>query len=176
MSTAARIPLAQATVIAEEVCAVLRSFCQRIEVAGSIRRRRETIGDVELVAIPKVVPTGLLGDELTVDPGFIDAVNKWPKVKGKPAGKYTQRWPPGGITLDLFMANTDNWGLIYAVRTGSADFSHQVLAVQWVKRGYKSVDGRLTRVRDGQVIPIREEADLFALLRIPYVEPWAREV
>jgi hypothetical protein len=53
------------------------------------------------------------------------------------------------------------------VRTGSAAFSYQVLATQWVRRGYKSIEGRLTRIRDGQVVPIREEADLFTLLGLP---------
>jgi hypothetical protein len=58
MSTATRIPLTQAVTIAEEVCTTLRPFCARLEVAGSIRRRRDSIGDLELVAIPKMVPTG----------------------------------------------------------------------------------------------------------------------
>jgi DNA polymerase/3'-5' exonuclease PolX len=140
------------------------------------RRQRPTIGDIEVVCIPQQVPGGLFSDEFTVDPEFCAAVNQWPAVKGQPTGKYTQRSLPGGMKLDLFMADVDNWGLIYAVRTGSATFSHQVLATQWVKRGYKSIEGRLTRLSDGQVIPIREEADLFTLLRIPYLNPAAREV
>jgi DNA polymerase/3'-5' exonuclease PolX len=79
-----------------------------------------------------------------------------------------------GIALDLFMANADNWGLIFAVRTGSAGFAHHVLGAAWVRAGYKGDDGRLQK--DGVTIPVREEADLFALLRVPWVEPWAREV
>jgi len=31
---------------------------------------------------------------------------------------------PEGIKLDLFMANIRNWGLIFAIRTGSARYSH----------------------------------------------------
>jgi len=47
----------------------------------------------------------------------------------------------------------------YAIRTGSADFSHLVLAASWVKQGYKGDDGYLTR--DGKKIAVKEEEDLF---------------
>jgi DNA polymerase/3'-5' exonuclease PolX len=122
-----------------------------------------------------MVPAGLFGDALITDPDFCAAVNQWPAVKGKPEGKYTQRRLPDGIMLDLFMADVENWGLIFAIRTGSADFSRHILATGWVKAGYHSEDGRL-RTRDGTIVPVREEQDLFALLGIPFVEPEAREV
>src|SRR5262245_1970482 len=104
-----RLPLAQAIILAEEVCDVLRPFCTRLEVVGSIRRQRPTIGDIEIVCRPRQVPGGLFADELTVDPGFVAAVNQWPAVRGQPTGKYTQRQLPSGMTLDLFMADADNW-------------------------------------------------------------------
>jgi DNA polymerase/3'-5' exonuclease PolX len=168
--------ITEALAVAERVHAALAPFTERLAIAGSVRRRKPQVKDIEIVAIPRQVPVGLFGDELIVDPGFVAAVNQWPTVKGQPTGKYTQRLLPQGIKLDLFMADVENWGLIYAVRTGSAAFSHHVLATQWVKRGYKSIEGRLTRLSDGQVIPIREEEALFALLGMPWVEPWAREV
>jgi DNA polymerase/3'-5' exonuclease PolX len=77
--------------------------------------------------------------------------------------------------LDLFMADAGNWGLIFAIRTGSADFTRYILATGWVKAGYCSDEGRL-RARDGTIVPVREEHDLFALLGIPWVNPEAREV
>lgn len=65
-----------------------------------------------------------------------------------------------------------SWGLILAIRTGSADFSHQVLAVRWVQLGYNSVDGHLTA--NGRRVPIREEVDLFSRLRMDWIEPEKR--
>jgi DNA polymerase/3'-5' exonuclease PolX len=168
--------LTHALAIAERVHAALAPFCDRLEIAGSVRRRTPQVKDLELVAIPKQVPADLFGAERQVDPAFCAVVTQWVKVKGEPTGKYTQRLLPEGLKLDLFMADADSFGLIYAVRTGSADFSHRVLATQWVKQGYKSHGGRLMRLRDGQVIPIREEAELFALLGLPWVEPPKREV
>jgi DNA polymerase/3'-5' exonuclease PolX len=170
-----RVPLAQAQAIAEGVCDDLRPHCTRIEIAGSIRRRRESIGDIEVVCIPRRVPSGLFGDETEVDPGFIAAVNQWPAVRGKPTGKHTQRVLPGGLRLDLFMVEADTSGLQLAIRTGSAAFSEQVLARRWTQLGYTSKEARL-RHRDGHVVILPEEADVFRLLGIPWVEPWAREV
>jgi hypothetical protein len=51
-----RIPLARAEACAEAARALLASFCDRLEVAGSIRRRKADVGAVEPVAIPKPAP------------------------------------------------------------------------------------------------------------------------
>jgi DNA polymerase/3'-5' exonuclease PolX len=170
-----RIPLAQAQAIAEEVYNALHPHCDRIQIAGSIRRQKASIGDVEVVCIPRQVPSGLFGDELEVEPAFVAAVNQWPAVKGQPTGKYTQRVLPSGMKLDLFMAAPDNWGLILAIRTGSAGFSEHVLARRWKQMGYTSVGGQLHH-RDGHVVTLREETDVFRVLGLPWVDPWAREV
>jgi DNA polymerase/3'-5' exonuclease PolX len=104
---------------------------------------------------------------------FVEAVDQWKKVKGKPSGKYTQRSLPEGIKLDLFMADKNNWGLILAIRTGSARFSHKELANRWVAAGYTSRSGMLTK--GDKTIPLPEEKDLFDLLKMPWVHPRERE-
>lgn len=76
------------------------------------------------------------------------------------------------INLDLFFATERNWGLILAIRTGSAEYSHKVLATNWVKAGYKSVNGMLTK--NNQEVEVREEKDLFKLIGVEYVEPEER--
>jgi DNA polymerase/3'-5' exonuclease PolX len=101
--------------------------------------------------------------------GIAPVVEQWPKVRGELPCKYTQRTLPDGIALDLFFAMPDNWGLIYAIRTGSADFSHKVLACGWVRKGFTSVDGRLTR--GGFPVNVREEADLFQLIGMLWIKP-----
>ena len=153
--------LEKAKKIAKVCVAWLELFCSRIEIAGSIRREKPEVKDIEIVCIPSDIKR------------FTDVVNSWGKVKGEPTGKYTQRILPSGIKLDLFMANERNWGLIYAIRTGSAEFSHKVLARGWVKAGYKSINGMLTK--NGKEIECREEEDLFKLIDIPYIEPQKRE-
>ena len=47
------MPLAEARAFAEEIVLDLRPFCDRIEIAGSIRRGEPHVGDVDLVVIPR---------------------------------------------------------------------------------------------------------------------------
>jgi len=152
--------------IAEKVKALLSPHCERIEIAGSIRRKKPNVKDIEIVAIPKPFEIGLF------ESGIATVVNQWEKVKGELPCKYTQRILPEGIKLDLFFAERGNWGLIYAIRTGSADYSHKILATGWVKRGYKSEGGYL--VANGKQIAVPEEEDLFKRIGVPFVAPELR--
>ncbi|MCX6994168.1 MAG: hypothetical protein NT011_13640 [Kiritimatiellaeota bacterium] len=171
--------LTQATQIAERIRAELAPYCERIEIAGSIRRRKPEVGDIEIVCIPWTFEAGLFsGGHIVVDPAFCSLVNRWPAVKGQPTGKYTQRRLPEGINIDLFIARPENWGLIFAIRTGSAAYSHNVLAAGWCRAGYHSMDGMLVTFSKGSPHPhpVREERELFNLIGLPWVEPWERNL
>lgn len=163
-----RYPYAEAYKIALKVLEQLRPFCSRIEIAGSIRRKKADCGDVEIVAIPKPYEIGLFQN------GIANVVNQWEKVRGELPCKYTQRILPSGIKLDLFFAEEENWGLKFAIRTGSADYSYKILAKGWVRQGFKSDEGYL--FKDGEKYEIREEEDLFKLIGVPYVEPENRNL
>jgi DNA polymerase/3'-5' exonuclease PolX len=163
-----RYPYAEAYKVALEVLEQLKPHCERIEIAGSIRRKKAEVGDIEIVAIPKPYKTGLFQS------GIATVVDQWKKVKGELPCKYTQRVLPAGIKLDLFFAEEGNWGLVFALRTGSAEYSHKVLANGWVRQGFKSDGGYL--FRDGEKHEVREEKDLFKLVGVPYVEPESRNL
>jgi DNA polymerase/3'-5' exonuclease PolX len=156
--------LIDAQKLAEELKQQLAPHCYRVEIAGSIRRKKPEPNDIELVAIPRPYNVGIF------ECGIAKILNQYEVVKGILPCKYTQRVLPGGIKLDFFTATPDNWGLIYAIRTGSAEFSHNVLASGWVRAGYKSIDGYLHN-RIKHKIPVREEKDLFDKIGIKYVEP-----
>lgn len=138
----------------------LKPYCDRIEIAGSLRRKKQEVKDIEIVAIPN--------DRFQL--GLI--VDKWKKIRGNVGGKYVQRELPEGINLDLFFATEKNWGLIFAIRTGSAEYSHKILGIGWVRAGYKSKEGTL--YKSDQAIEVREETDLFNLIGIDYIEPEKR--
>jgi len=168
MSDGKRIPLKEANGIALEIKALLEPHCERIEIAGSIRRKKATVGDVEIVAIPKPCEVGLFAS------GIATVVDEWKPVRGELPCKYTQRILPCGVKLDLFFATHDNWGLILAIRTGSADYSRFVLASGWVKRGYHSKGGML---HSGSLpIQITTEQELFERCGVRWTEPEYREV
>lgn len=154
--------------IAKEVKAMLEPHCERIEIAGSIRRKKSDVKDIEIVAIPLPYDIGLF------ETGIATVVNKWKKVKGVLPCKYTQRVLPQGIKLDLFFATPKNWGLIYAIRTGSAEYAHKVLATSWVKKGYKSKDGMLWSRRS--IVEVPTEKDLYKLIGLEWIEPEKRNL
>lgn len=174
ISNRERIPYAIALATAELCISILKPYCERIEIAGSIRRKRQEVKDIEIVCIPLAeAEKDLFGDTVMVPVnGFIKSVNNWEKIKGEPTGKYTQRILPNTIILDLFMTTKENWGYIYAIRTGSAEYSHHVLGHNWSKMGYEGKGGLF---KDGNKVEIFEEEVLFKLCGIPFVPPEERE-
>jgi DNA polymerase/3'-5' exonuclease PolX len=173
-------PWSYANEIANRVVERLKPHCERIEIAGSIRRKKASVGDIEILCIPKkIMQVDLFGEPtgLTItDSGLIKIVAEWEKVKGDlQDGKYTQRVLPECIKLDLFTATYENWGLLYAIRTGPADYSHNVLARRWANRGYESVGGVLCKLDGSTKVELKEEEDLFEFLGLAYVKPENRQ-
>lgn len=169
--------LNQAKIIAERYVERLRPHCERIAIAGSIRREVSEVNDIEIVCIPKRTLTkrtdDLFGSDVVevVSSDFQFEINQLEKVKGEPSGKYTQRLTPEGIKIDFFMCRKANWGFIFTIRTGSARYS-KMLADRWVKLGYKGIEGYL--YKDNVKYDINEEWELFDLLNMKYVEPTER--
>lgn len=204
----ARIPLAEAQPIAERLVALLAPACERIEIAGSIRRRQPDIGDIEIVAVPKFaepvqdifgMPAGEMANVLDVFcTGFRRAMILMdrPDKNGRPAwGPKFKRMVYGGIGIDLFSVIAPaQWGVIFAIRTGPADYSHQFVTAQGVTfrdsagclraglmptglhvhGGALYEDGVTDRLDTQRVIPTPEEPDFFAAIGEPYREPWER--
>src|SRR5438067_1158328 len=175
-------PLPDAERIAAAIVADLAPSCARIQVAGSVRQRKEVVGDIELVAIPRYAPAGLFGDcTANLLWEHLHAGDAYRFTKGDhPAGRYYQLALPlhAGVQLDLFLAQPDNWGLTLLVRTGSAAFSTAMLA-RWkrlhgIRRALPgSVAGRLV-TRDCRVVPTPEEVTVFQLLGMQPVLPERR--
>lgn len=177
--------LRQARAVASEMIEALRPYCHRVAVAGSIRRGRDRIGDIEIVAIPKSTvrqpDVDMFGEPhgkptVVRDPGFILVVDSLADriVKGKISdGRYVQFFTGDGVKVDLFMCVPDTWGYIYTIRTGSADFM-RTMAARWGQLGYKGVEGQLTHF--GKPVPVPEEADLFGLLHMAVPPPHQREL
>jgi len=160
--------------IADEALELLRPYCVRCEIAGSVRREKELVHDIDIVVIPKPYEIGLLA----FDEDFAMVVNRWELVKAElipNVRRYTRRRLPSGIELDLFIVNEINWGYMLAIKTGSHPFSIQKLAWKWKDKKYKGDDGYL-KTLDGKIVPVREEIDLFNRIGIPWVDPRDRNL
>lgn len=170
-----KFPLLEAREIAQTVTARLMSYCERIEIAGSIRRNKPEIGDIEIVAIPRK------HYDFFGEPTSDHALNSvtWSDFGKlvKNGSKYKQIELNEGINLDLFIVTPPaQWGVQLMIRTGSADFSHRFVTV-------KQHGGLLPscyRVKDGaiwygeQMVETPEEQDVFNLLGLNFIEPEKR--
>jgi DNA polymerase/3'-5' exonuclease PolX len=160
--------LEEALPIAEHVRDLLAPHCDRIEIGGSIRRGKQEVKDIEIIAIPKPYEVGLFSS------GIAEVVNQWPKVKGELPCKYTQRILPEGIKLDLFMCDANNWGLILALRTGPADWNQHWLLPKLSRVGLVMREGRIWRGQDE--VFVRSEETLFRIIHSSFIAPEHRTV
>lgn len=170
-SATKRLTLPVADGVAANLLDRLTPHCERIDLAGSLRRRCRTVGDIEIVCIPKPYDATPLFAS-----GIAPVVNQWRKIKGELPCRYTARALPWfGLQLDLFMPDPRGYGLQLAIRTGSADWAHHILAAAWVRAGYNSKGGLLHNSA-GQVVPTPDERGLFELIGLPWREPEEREL
>ncbi len=158
----------EAKSIADGIITILKEHCIRIDIAGSVRRQKAIIGDIEIVCIPKPFQTGLFED------GIASVVNGWEKIKGDLPCKYTQRKLHNGVTLDLFFAEPENYGNILLIRTGDWQFSKYFMGTLLPKNGYKQEDGFLKY--NGKIIPCYDEQDLFTRAGMRYIQPEDRTI
>ncbi len=138
MSLAPQTPLtlAQADRLAEKIRVALVNACARVEIAGSIRRRREQINDVEILAEPLWQPA-LFGQAdprgSLLDPCLEELVQEGRLGPPERNGPKAKRFPipaahGGAIKLDLSIIHDPHrWPLELAIRTGPADFAHALV-------------------------------------------------
>lgn len=146
--------LSHAQKIAVATCTLLQPYCDKIHIAGSIRRKKAEVKDVEIVCLPKteaITTNDLFGSgepKYDIITGFTTTVLSLGEVvKGNTRGRYMQIKMPE-ITLDLFMPLADDFYRQYAIRTGSAEYAQKVIATGWKKIGWCGSDIGLRRIED----------------------------
>jgi len=177
-----KIELATASRLADSISKLISPAMHRVQVAGSVRRQKPVVGDIELV--------GIVADEnklvkllqevgQTIKPG-VPGVIPW---SPKPGARYIRVRLDEGMNLDLFLANPDNWGGLFMMRTGSGvgpdgntfnGFIPRIFS-RWKKL---SGGGRMTdampTMPDGTQLAVPEEQDFFDLLEMDFVPPELR--
>lgn len=179
MSEVAKRPYAQVAHVAHYLVAAMHSACHRIEIAGSLRRKKERVGDIEIVAIP-VLHANLIGEPLETS-AVDDLLARWPVTLHKNGPKYKAfsfEWQHGWtFHVDLFLQpDPATWGYNFLVRTGPADFSHRMVTPK--RSGGLKPDGievREARIyRYGQLLDTPEEQDVFDVWGMTYIPPEKR--
>lgn len=163
--------------IAKDFASLIAPACARVEIAGSLRRKKPEVGDIEIVCVPifKAV-TNLLGETV---PGLseLDHILTWSRIPIRKGGEKYKQLTYQGMTVDLFVQpDPRTWGVNFTLRTGSADFSKWLVTSR--QKGGACPSNM--HVRDGRLwlgslaLDTWEEKDFFAALGLPWIEPEKR--
>jgi DNA polymerase (family X) len=161
-----RVLLDVATGVATTMVAVLSAVpgCQRCVYAGSLRRMRETIGDVDILAAAD--------DSAPLMAAFVAQPEVAAVIASGPTK--TSIRTAAGLQVDLRVVQLDAWGAALQYFTGSQ--AHNVAVRQIaVRRKLRLSEYGLFEVETGDLIVSRTEEEVYARLGLEWVPPPMRE-
>lgn len=181
--------LFKAKKIAEYLVQRMQPACYKIEIAGSIRRRKSLVHDIEIVAEPYVdALPNLFGDATAYHSRLDDVladlleegvIHDFPGAKNGQRLKQFHALDANGIKVDLFIVRPPaQWGSIFTIRTGPAHYSHWLVSARRQGGAMPSYmqhrDGGL--YEGDRLIETPSEDSFFEALGIwPVPKPWERE-
>jgi DNA polymerase (family 10) len=156
---------------AERIAAYLLKFkgIERVTPAGSLRRGRETIGDLDLLATgPACLPekTGPVVEYVSAYPGIHDMIAKGENKVSFHVGQ--------GLQVDVRLLPEASYGAALQYFTGSK--AHNVtLRQRALKMGYTLSEWALARLDDGSKVAAATEEEIYAALGMDWMPPEMRE-
>ena len=161
-----RLLLSKVLPVAEELAAALREHpaANRVEVAGSARRRAETCKDIDLIATAD--QPAELAAHLASHPLIAAAGN--PGVNGLRAQTHN------GVAVDLRIVPPEEFGNLLQHFTGSAAHNVQ-LREEAVSRGLSVSEHGIKDTESGEVALCASEEEVYERLGYAYIEPELRE-
>jgi len=186
-------PLAEAEAVARGILEALRPHAERIEIAGSIRRRRPQVHDIDIVAIARRVSGRLLfGDSTLEESAFCEAA-----LDLSDAGDGDQKLECVGdkiircihgdsrISVDIYLAMPESWATLLLIRTGSAEHNIRLCTRARELGGKLHADGSglelpgeynaVLQRQETNVFYPQSEEEIFARGGIAYLPPSLRE-
>jgi DNA polymerase/3'-5' exonuclease PolX len=188
--------LAQGEAIAEYIIQDFQPYAQRIAIAGSVRRKKAEVKDVEIIVIPayETQVVDLFGgtERRNLLFGHVGRESAYTQIKpGVPGIEPWHIQPNGlywrllfeGVKVDVFLCTEKSWALNLMIRTGSGigldglpqtGFGPAMLS-RWktITGGGKSQAAQLHRA-NGDVVAAKEEPDVFEACRVIWVPPEER--
>ena len=164
----AELDLEEAQRTAAVVKAVVKAQCELIEVAGSIRRQKSIVHDIDFVVIAKSdMEWQKINEKLRL-------LKAKPNCSGNSVIKAFVPCNGGLFQVDFYRAKPSTFGIHLLVRTGSADHN------MWLAGHAFSKGMRLKYseglIKDGVAIAGETEQGVFDALCLPYTLPTQREI
>ena len=162
------LDLKEAERLAQQIKTAVEAHCERIEVAGSIRRQKPKVHDIDFVVVAKS------------DAEWQKISEKLKQLKAKPncaGNSLIKAYLPcqnGLFQVDFYRAKPSTFGIHLLIRTGSADHN------MWLA-GYAISNGMRIKyseglIKEGNVIAGEDEKGVFAALGLPCPLPAEREI
>jgi len=136
-------------------------YVERTEVAGSLRRMQETIGDIDILVITKK-PKEVVDKIVKLDE-VKEIIAKGPTKASVLLKNNTQ--------CDIRVIPESSYGSALMYFTGNKDHNISLRKLA-IKKGYKLSEYGL--FKDSEVIASKTENDIYKKLNFPYIEPELR--
>jgi len=161
-----RIPIGQALPVVESILQRMRQVDGLWEIvpAGSLRRFKETIGDIDLMATAR--------DPASISQAFVSL----PQVREVLVHGPTKSSivVEGGLQVDLRLVEPDSFGAMLQYFTGSKE--HNILLRERGNRmGLKLSEYGITLLETEALEKYRDEDAFYARLGLPFIPPELRE-
>ncbi|AVH56510.1 MULTISPECIES: DNA polymerase/3'-5' exonuclease PolX [Streptomyces] len=161
-----RVQLDVAMGLAEDIVAELSRVngCRRCAYAGSLRRVRETVGDIDILTAAE--DSGPLMRAFTELPYVMEVIAQG---RTKTSIRTTK-----GLAVDLRVVPPDSWGAALQYFTGSK--AHNIRTRELaVHQGLKLSEYGLFDVESGEKTVSETEEEVYARLGLPWIPPTLRE-
>ncbi|MEI6104955.1 MAG: DNA polymerase/3'-5' exonuclease PolX [Methanothrix sp.] len=161
-----RILFSTAEPIVNDILAYLRGMegLEHITAAGSFRRARETVGDIDILATagrPEEIVAAFVRMPL------VEEVLALGPTKASVIVKET-------IQVDLRIVEHQSFGTVLQYFTGSKEHNVRLRQLA-LGRGYSLSEYSLTRLADSRDLFFDREEEVYAALGLPYIPPEMRE-
>lgn len=170
MSKSHLLPMAQR--IAEQVAAAMQPFCERIEIAGSVRRRRPMVNDLDFMVLLGWRSANSFRVRASNNASVIKSGDDIFIIQLKDGTRVDFYFAHNGAG-DLLEKEPGNWGSVLLCRTGSKEHNIYIasrareLGLKWeTMRGI---------TRAGAVIASLTEEEIFKALELDFVPAAKRE-
>jgi DNA polymerase/3'-5' exonuclease PolX len=175
-----------AETVAAEIMVHLGVFCEKWQIAGSIRRKKDMVSDIEILYIPEIGERPNPGDmfdaakvnfmdEAIAALESSDILEKRPKENGQfTYGEFIKlmRHKKSGVAVDFFACTSETWWNNLVCRTGGKD-SNVAVSTKALQMGYRwnSTGRGFSSLSNGSVVPVDLEEDVFKFVGLPFLPP-----
>jgi DNA polymerase (family 10) len=162
------LDLKEAEETAQQVKTAVSAHCNKIEIAGSIRRRKALVHDIDFVVVAKSdTEWQKINEELK-------HMKAKPDCSGNNLIKAYLPIKNGLFRVDFYRAKPSTFGIHLLIRTGSAEHN------MWFA-GYAISKGMRLKyseglIKDNSAIAGEDEQGVFEALGLPFPSPTEREI